>query len=170
MFARMGSFFKSKFSNDKKPETQQSPSPQPQTQSAPSTPQKAPAQKKIQQQPTPQEPINENLIPINEIEGINLFSEYPTHCANYINDFGKGLELMQDYSAESSSVAIKRAEKLNDSLEKMEQLTLGLEKYLNEMVMIAQTPKPNIANQITPFKRQRHLENLIISQINESSD
>ena len=163
----MGSFFKSKFSNEKKPEEQQTQQPQPN--STPTTPQKQQPQKKTQpQQPVQQEQQNENLIPIKPIEGINLFAEYPTHCNNFINDFGKGLELMMDYSAESSSVAIKRAEKLNESLERMEQLTLGLEKYLNEMVMIAQTPKPNISNEITPYKRQRNLENLIISQINES--
>lgn len=174
MFSRMGSFLKSKFSGDKKPEDQQTPTKvqTPKKQIVPSTPKKqtvSSTPKKQQQTPAqPYDPDGECLIPIEPIEGINLFAEYPTHCSNFINDFGKGLELMMDYSSESSSMAIKKAERLNESLNKMETLTNGLEKYLNEMVMIAQTPKPNLSNDLTPYKRQRTLENMIISQINES--
>ena len=166
MFSRIGNFIKSKTQQFQQQNEQKSKS-----ESNVSTPTK---QNQIKQIPKKEmketQIVNENIIEIKEPNGIQLFQDYSIHCNNFINDFGRGLELMMDFSEESSSVAIKRAEKLNENLKKMENLTFGLEKYINEMVMIAQTPKPTISNEITPYRRQRNLENLIITQINESDE
>ncbi|BFU24719.1 hypothetical protein EHI8A_216550 [Entamoeba histolytica HM-1:IMSS-B] len=115
-------------------------------------------------------PINLNLIKTPEINGVTFFNDYQVHCLSFINDLGNGLESMMDYSPEATNIAIRRAEAMDQSLKRMEFLSNGLEKYLNEMVMIAQTPKPTISTEITPFKRQRTLENMIISQVNESEN
>ncbi|ELP85668.1 hypothetical protein EIN_409870 [Entamoeba invadens IP1] len=110
--------------------------------------------------------VPEGMIAAPEIVGVSLYTEYPKVSFDFTNDLMNGLEAMMDYSPEASLLAIKRAETMDQSLKRMEFLANGLEKYLNEMVMIAQTPKPSIKETTTPFKRQRTMENLIISQVN----
>ncbi|KAL7711883.1 Uncharacterized protein QTN25_010472 [Entamoeba marina] len=111
---------------------------------------------------------HENMIPQPEIPGVTLFSEYTTHSFNFVNELGNCLELMTDYSTESTNLAIRRIEAMDASLKRMEYLSGGLEKYLNEMVMLAQTPKPALTTEATPFQRQRTRENLIITQVNDA--
>ena len=83
-------------------------------------------------------------------------------------EFGNTLEAMCDYSTASSDLAEQKVMAMDASLKRMEFMSQGLEKYLNEMVMIAQTPKPSILSESTPFQKQKSIENLIISQVNES--
>ena len=87
---------------------------------------------------TKQQPValNPNLVEQPQVSGVTLYGEFPQHSMAFVNELGNGLEAMMDYSPEVNSIAVKKAEAIDASLKRMEYLAAGLEKYMNEMVMM----------------------------------